>query len=196
LVLAALLGVWPFVMHGLAVAYSVLMYREFFIGRWLRPHLTLYAVVHTLVASLLGWSIAVTIAPQAPWTLAPPVLAFGLVNWMLFNVFEFARKTFAPVEERDRVDSYSKVFGPAGAGWLTVSQILVALAVLAWFRPSGVGRDLVSWLGAVAALPVGAAILYGIRRGVAAARTLRTVAGAWVVLFFAVVAAAMLGKGG
>ena len=196
LLLAAGLGPWSFAMHALAVGYSGLMYREFFVGRWLRPHLTAYALVHTLVSALLGWSIAVAVAPREPWTLAVPVLAFGLVNWMVFNVFEFARKTFAPSEERDQVESYSKVFGPAGAGWLTVSQIVVAVGVLGTLGPDVVGRGLVSWQAAIAGPPVGAAIVYGVCRGVGAARVLRAVSGVWVILFFAVVAAAMLGKGG
>ena len=38
---------------GMAIAYSMLMYREFFLRGFLRPRLTTYAVVHTVVTVLL-----------------------------------------------------------------------------------------------------------------------------------------------
>ena len=39
----------------IAIGYSLLMYKEFFIGDWLRKHLTTYAVTHTFVSALLGF---------------------------------------------------------------------------------------------------------------------------------------------
>src|SRR5262245_2780781 len=51
---AALFGVHGVGLLGIAQAYSLLMYREFFIGPWLRPRLTTYAVTHTFSAALLG----------------------------------------------------------------------------------------------------------------------------------------------
>jgi 4-hydroxybenzoate polyprenyltransferase len=188
LALAAALGRWVLLIHAAAVGYSLLMYREFFVGPWLRPHLTLYAVVHTLVSALLGWSIAASVLGCAPWALPVPVLAFGGVNWMLFNVFEFARKTFAPAEERDGVPSYSKVFGIVGAGLLTSSQIAVALLILVAIAPHFPGVGLAGMPSALAALPFAAALAYAATPETEQARILRTVAGAYVVLFFAVVA--------
>lgn len=194
--LAAMLGPGPLLVHGVAVLYSGLMLREFFVGRWLRPRLTTYAVAHTLVSALLGASIATAVVPRDPGALGSTVVVFGLANWSAFNVFEFARKTFAPSEERPRVASYSKVFGPAGAGGLVVTQIGAAVGALWLVGPEIVGRSVAAAESAVAALPAGAALLFGARPDGASARTLRLAAGAWVVVFFAVVAAALLRNGG
>jgi hypothetical protein len=134
LVLAAVFG-WPvLVSHLIAVAYSFLMYREFLIGRFLRPLLTTYAVTHTAVSILLGWSLASLATGIVIWRLPFAVLIFGLANWMLFNIFEFARKTWAREEERPNVDSYSSLFGPWGAAGMTLSQVAVALVIL-WRMP-------------------------------------------------------------
>jgi hypothetical protein len=45
-------------------------------------------VTHTIVTVPLGWSVAVQVGGPAVWRVA-------LVNWMLFNVFEFARNAKA-----------------------------------------------------------------------------------------------------
>jgi 4-hydroxybenzoate polyprenyltransferase len=161
---AAALGPGVLVAHGIAVGYSFVMGREFFAGTWLRPRLTLYAVVHTLVSAPLGWSIACATLGGGLADLPAPLLAFGGVNWMLFNTFEFARKTFAPLEERDGVPSYSKVFGIGGAGILTTSQIVVALGILAVIGPELAAGALVAAPAALAALPLAAVLAYAARR--------------------------------
>lgn len=50
---ASSFGWAPAVTHLVAISYSFLMYREFFVGTWLRPQLTLYAITHT-IASVSG----------------------------------------------------------------------------------------------------------------------------------------------
>ena len=52
--LSLMLGL-PAVLGSLLVClYSLLMYREFFIGPWLRPRLTTYALIHTPISSLIS----------------------------------------------------------------------------------------------------------------------------------------------
>jgi 4-hydroxybenzoate polyprenyltransferase len=171
LVVCALLSSRALAIHTVAIAYSLLMYREFFIGRWLRRHLTTYAVTHTIVTVPLGWSVAVQVGGPAVWRVA-------LVNWMLFNVFEFARKTHAPAEERPNVDSYSRLFTPAGAAALTLSQ--VALAVVLVGSPA--------WQVALATVLILAAGVYVGLRTVGAARLFRGTAAAYILAFYAVLA--------
>lgn len=120
--LSASLGFWPFMVHLIAVLYSLLMFEEFFIGDWIRPHLTTYAVSHTFVSVLLGLSAATAFTDFDPRQSHLHHAQFFLMNWTFFNLFEFARKTFAPAEERDTVDSYSKIFGVKGAVALSISQ--------------------------------------------------------------------------
>lgn len=130
LVIAGSLGLSCFMLHALAIGYSLLMYEEFFIGDLLRPHLTTYAVTHTFVSVLLGASAAVAMTgaelSQLNWSHAP----FFLMNWAFFNLFEFARKTFAPEEERAHVPSYSNIFGCSGAWALSLSQALIGVGLV------------------------------------------------------------------
>jgi 4-hydroxybenzoate polyprenyltransferase len=185
---AAWLGHPVLVTHAVALLYTYLMYNEFYIGPWLRPHLTTYAVTHTVSSALLGWSLAAVVTGRGLAELAAPVLVMGGVHWALFNVFEFARKTFAPVEERPSVESYSKLFGPLGAALLTVSQVAAALALMGWVArgwgltgPGGLWAQL--GVALVAALP---ALTYAARPVPATAKVFRGAAGAYIVLFFVV----------
>lgn len=133
LVLAASFGRNAFLIHAMAIGYSLLMYEEFFIGEILRPHLTTYAVTHTFVSVLLGLSSAVAMSGADITLLSPAILFFFLMNWAFFNLFEFARKTFAPTEERPHVPSYSNIFGCHGAWLLSISQVVLGVGIIAWY---------------------------------------------------------------
>ncbi len=131
-----LIGRNAFIIQLIAVGYSLLMYKEFFLGKFIRPHLTLYAVTHTAVSILLGYCIIAQFSKTAFWLFSVETLLFGLVNWSLFNLFEFARKTFAKEEESPTSDSYSKLYGSVGAFLLTVSQSAIAIFLL--YRIAGI----------------------------------------------------------
>jgi hypothetical protein len=128
----------------LATGYSLLMYLEFFIGSWLRPRLTTYALAHTIVVSGLSLSLFSALAGRsvADLSLSRAQLPFAAACWCLFNVFEFGRKTFTRKEERSQVPSYSKIFGRAGAVLLNLTN--GALAVLLISRIPGRRMDLLT----------------------------------------------------
>jgi 4-hydroxybenzoate polyprenyltransferase len=115
----------------IAVFYSLLMYKEFFIRDYIRPHLTTYAMTHTIVTSFLSLAIFSFLTNHSFISVAQNknFLMFAFVNWLLFNIFEFGRKTFSSSEERDDVDTYSSLFGRKGAALLVISQ-RVASAIL------------------------------------------------------------------
>ncbi|MCU0662160.1 MAG: prenyltransferase [Myxococcota bacterium] len=105
---------WFFVM-----AWSALMAVEFFCGKWLGKHLVLYAFSHMLVMpAVLFWLAQMGYGQRwLPCT----------IGWLMASAFcggaafEVTRKTRGPEEERETVDSYSKVWGPRGAAlviWL------------------------------------------------------------------------------
>lgn len=128
--LAATFGKATFAAYVLALGYSLLMYREFFMSDFLRSRLTTYAVSHTIVSVLIGLFIALG-AQHGTWDqIHRPVMIFLFSNWFFFNLFEFARKTFHPSEERPTVDSYSSLFGLGGAIALSVSQVFIGLLFL------------------------------------------------------------------
>lgn len=130
-VLASLLNFSSLAFVGVTVAYSLLMYNEFFIPKWLGPKLTTYAVTHTFVTILLSVSLFDLISDSHFSTAMPlgfslPLTLYAISTWFLFNVFEFARKTYSKDEERSDVLSYSKVWGRYGAVVLTLSQAIIA----------------------------------------------------------------------
>ncbi len=179
LMIALLFGKVAFLIHALAIGYSLLMYKEFFIGSLLRPHLTTYAVTHTFVSSLLGLSCAVAAVSMEKLEIQWGRLwIFFLMNWCFFNLFEFARKTFALEEEREQVPSYSNTFGCFGAWLLSISQALIG----AW---------LVYYLFKMT-LPMVAAIIfvvltipYVIKRTAQAARFFRAASGVYLLVHYA-----------
>jgi 4-hydroxybenzoate polyprenyltransferase len=130
LVLVAACGAAAATAWCLAFGFSLLMKKEFFIGSWLAPRMELYAVSHTFVAALIGMTFASGLSGLTPWRLPTKLLWMGAINWALFNVFEFARKSYAPGEE-PRGETYSKRLSPAGAAALTLSQFVIAGSVLA-----------------------------------------------------------------
>lgn len=180
-----------FVVHSLAVIYSYVMYREFFIGKYIAQHLTTYAVLHTFVSVLVGYSIISISSGLMFSEFTDALLTFGLVNWALFNLFEFARKTYSPDEERVGVATYSSQFGAWGAGFLSLSQIACALVVLAavGFR-AGESVWLLTGIGYVhyvaAACVMLATIFYALLPTSSRAKVFRSICAAYLLIFYAI----------
>jgi 4-hydroxybenzoate polyprenyltransferase len=127
LVCFSLMGLESFISIVVAILYSLLMYKEFFIAEKIRPYLTTYALVHTIVTTLLSFAIFsfLTKLTILQVITTPSFLSFAMANWLLFNIFEFGRKTFASSEERQSVDTYSSLFGRTGAVVLVASQAVI-----------------------------------------------------------------------
>ena len=108
-------------------AWTCLMGKEFFCGAWLEQRLTLYAFSHMLVMPLIVWWLAnlgasgVSLSTTMIWLMA---LAF-----ISGFAFEITRKTKGAEEERDSVDSYSRIFGARGAVLVILSLTLAMLAI-------------------------------------------------------------------
>jgi len=111
-------------------AWTCLMGKEFFIADWLNKHLTTYAVSHMLVMPLIVWWLA---------NLAVPGLAFSSTLGILMALafisgfcFEITRKTKGPEEERDTVESYSRIFSVGGAALIVVALVTAMVLNQAW----------------------------------------------------------------
>ena len=120
---------------GIAIAsgYSLLMYREFFIGNLIRPHLTTYATSHTVVTFFLSLAIFQGLSGLYFWQLPSEIYLFALVSWLLFNIFELGRKTYQKAEEKDQVESYSKVWTRPGAVLLVLLHGAISIQLLRGF---------------------------------------------------------------
>lgn len=115
---------------ALAIGYSLLMYKEFFIGKYIRPHLTTYAMSHTVVTILLSLAIFASLSGVMFYKLHKDLILFSIISWLLFNIFEFGRKSYLENEERDHVPTYSNLFTRWGAFALVLSQALIATYLL------------------------------------------------------------------
>lgn len=149
LALFAVIGAGAAVAVAVPILYSLLMYKEFFIRERIRPHLTTYAVSHTVVSGLFSLALIAALTGKPVWDLGRLGYLFALNSWCLFNVFEFGRKTFATDEEREGVASYSNIFGRYGAVALVLLQSGVsALCLVALNLGNSAGGVLLWLLGA------------------------------------------------
>ncbi|KKT00876.1 MAG: hypothetical protein UW07_C0005G0011 [Candidatus Nomurabacteria bacterium GW2011_GWF2_43_8] len=123
-------GLWAFLSAVITAGYSLTMYKEFFIKRWLRAHLTTYAVTHTFVVILISLTIFVALFNESFTSLPKNLISFSFAGWFLFNIFEFGRKTFAKKEETDGIDSYSKIFGKFGAVTLVIIMAVLSIVFI------------------------------------------------------------------
>jgi len=130
IILFGFYGFWAFLSALIVVGYSLVMYKEFFVKKWLRAHLTTYAVAHTFVVILISATIFVSLLGKPFSEITKEFIYFSLAGWFLFNIFEFGRKTFAKNEERKGVDSYSKIFGKHGAVFLVMMMAVFANLLL------------------------------------------------------------------
>jgi len=113
--------------------YLWLMTHEFFVPRWLRAHPVVYMATHMLIVPFVDFY-----ATACDWWVAglrtPPAgLAwFLVVSFCNGLVIELGRKMRAPEDEEVGVETYSALWGPAGAAlaWLAALVAAAACAVV------------------------------------------------------------------
>lgn len=111
----------------LMFAWACLMAKEFFMPDWLGKHLTWYAFSHMLIMPLVIWWLAQLAQPGTP--LDTSLLVLMALSFISGLCFEITRKTRGPEEERDTVESYSRIFGTRGAAWIVLG-LVTGMAVL------------------------------------------------------------------
>lgn len=183
LLLFAVEGGGALVGAGIAISYSWLMYKEFFIREIIRPRLTAYAVSHTVVSSFLSLAILAALSSVYPWQLGKDSVLFALSSWCLFNVFEFGRKTFASGEERAGVQSYSRIFGRFVAVLLVLFMAGLSTYLL-MSLPFPEGRLLMIYLVAVFGLLSFFGVLYASMDRSALGKTYRAMSSIYIVLVY------------
>lgn len=120
-------GLWAFGGALVVSIYSLIMYKEFFIKKWLRAHLTTYAITHTFVVVLMSLTIFTALFSESIIKIPGVLIYFSFAGWFLFNIFEFGRKTFASQEEKEGIKSYSKIFGRIGAVLLVLAMVILSI---------------------------------------------------------------------
>jgi len=106
--------------------YLCLMGAEFFCGEWLEKRLTLYALSHMLIMPLIVYWLANLAVPGVE--LSASLIIMMVLAFVSGFCFEITRKTRGPEEERDTVDSYSRIFGTKGSAYVVIGLIFGMLA--------------------------------------------------------------------
>jgi 4-hydroxybenzoate polyprenyltransferase len=145
--LGTALGGWLVV-----ITWSSLMAKEFFIGEWLSKRLFLYALSHMVVMPMgLVW--AVTMA--SPGVALPPVIyvlaGFSFVSGF---TFEISRKIKTPEDERDTIDSYTRIFGTKGAPTVALGLVVLGALILCYLMHLVIPEVHAGWYAAALAVPV------------------------------------------
>lgn len=129
--------------------WTCLMGKEFFVADWLNRHLTWYAVSHMLVMPLIVWWLANLAAPGTGLT--PVLQVMMLLAFISGFCFEITRKTKGPEEERDTIDSYSRIFGTRGSAAVVMALVTAMVANQLWLITLIAG-NVVVWAAAVLAV--------------------------------------------
>jgi 4-hydroxybenzoate polyprenyltransferase len=135
--LTAWLGWMLLGLLALVWAWMALMTKEFFAPKELRKRPILYMVSHMMVMPLIDlYATACDWGPAGGMeghqgflvTLAG-FLVLSLVNG---TTLEIARKSWAPEQEREGVETYSRLWGPGVAGAAVMAVVLLGLATSAF----------------------------------------------------------------
>jgi 4-hydroxybenzoate polyprenyltransferase len=139
------LAIWldPSLVWILALAwlYLALMTREFFVAHWLKRHPVLYMTSHMVILPLVD-----LYATACDWWVAgsrqPPrgLLWFLVVSYLNGLVVEIGRKTRVPADEEHGVDTYSALWGTAGAARAWLFMVLLT-ALAAWRAAAEIGTE-------------------------------------------------------
>jgi 4-hydroxybenzoate polyprenyltransferase len=163
-------------------AWFGLMSAEFFARGWLRAHPIVYIASHMAIVPLIDWYVSSFdwLVARAP---APHALGWFLaVTFLNGLVVEVGRKMRATQDEEPGVETYTAMWGRAGATavWLGAIVCNVALATIAAAHVGFARVDVVVFGAlALAAAACGIAFLRANRAG--GGRRIETMTGAWTV---------------
>jgi len=128
-------------------AWMAVMTKEFFAPRWLKKQPVIYMVSHMMVMPLIDlyatacdWVPAGIGGHQGFALTLGGFLLLSLVNG---TAIEIARKSWAPEQEREGVETYSKLWKPGVAGVVLMAVFLVGFAVSAFVHVRSGAAD---WL--------------------------------------------------
>lgn len=117
-------GIETLVAWTCALVFAVLMRYEFFVGKFLKKYLFIYAVSHMMIMPLViywVWSAYTDVSFNYN------LLLLSSLSVVSGFAFEMARKIKLQGDERNSVDSYSKVVGYANAIFLVLLILLVGV---------------------------------------------------------------------
>ena len=196
-VLAAVRGLPALAGWGIAFVFSLLMLKEFFVREWLKRHFLLYATTHMLLMPLLSLMVFSFATGRWPWEAPGWYFVYAWVGFFVTFNWEVSRKIRAPEDEREGVETYTRIFGTYGAAYvvLGIRVIDTALVILVgrhlglprWFDVALVALFLVTLIGF---------FQYRFQTSRKTAKRMETYAGMYIVAFDLILAAAIGGMYG
>ncbi len=134
----------------LPLGYSILMLFEFFVPRWLERHFGIYAVSHSAIMSVVCVALVMRFAARSGVVPGADVAVLaGLALASTFSI-DVLRKIWAPGNEIDGVDTWSKQIGLPRAGVLGGALLVIAGACAGWLGLRVGGGPI--WLAVVTAV--------------------------------------------
>lgn len=124
------------------LAFSWLIYKEFYIGEVLENHLLLNAFLHLIIMPMYSLYVFTVVADTFPWYAPLPVLLYAWVSYGVGFAYELARKTRVPADERPGLITYSSVMGVYSPAWGTLLALLFSGTISAFV---GVLMDFAWW---------------------------------------------------
>lgn len=120
---------------GVAMIWSLLMLKEFFVPKWLNRHFLIYAASHMMIMPLLAMVVFSFTTGEYFWHAPAWYVVYAFVGFFVTLNWEISRKIRAPEQEIEGVDSYTQIFGTYGAAYavLVVRAIDTGLvAIVGW----------------------------------------------------------------
>lgn len=177
MLIVLLLAVW---------GWMAIMTKEFFVPKWLKARPLIYMVSHMMIMPLID-----LYATACDWLPAGYALhegfgltvgAFLLLSLVNGTAIEIARKSWAPEQEREGVETYSKLWKPGPAGVAVMSVVLAGLALSAFINVrSGASDWILGALLLVSAWTAWCAIDYAGTPTPKTAKAMETASGVFVL---------------
>ncbi len=174
--------IWLLVLTWVWLAAMTL---EFGVPEWLKTRPVLYLLSHMAIMPLID--LLLTGIEWRPSGAPHPALwMFLALSFANGCVLEIGRKLWAPESEREGVDTYSKLWGPARASTIWLIFVAVAFALLMGVGWATGALAIVAPAGIIGALAcVWFAHAYAVTPTPQAEKRLDTVSGLWVFLCYA-----------
>jgi 4-hydroxybenzoate polyprenyltransferase len=162
------------------------MTKEFFIPKELKKRPIIYMVSHMMIMPLIDlYATACDWAPAGIGNHQGFTLTLGgflLLSLVNGTSIEIARKSWAPEQEREGVETYSKLWKPGGAGVALMAVFIIGLAASAFVHVrSGAGVWFLFGLLASSALAMWTAIDYASKPTTKAAKAIELSSGMYVL---------------
>jgi 4-hydroxybenzoate polyprenyltransferase len=197
LTLGALRGRPALVALAIALGFSFLMLKEFFVRSWLRNRFLLYTGSHMMIMPLLALVVYSFATGRYPWEAPGWFWVYAFVGFFVALNWEISRKIRSPEQEIDGVDSYTKIFGLYGAAYVVLLVRVVDTGLVALVgRHIGLGVWFYAALGALFLVCLVGFAQFRWRTSPETAKRMETYAGIYVVAFDLLLAAFIAGRYG